>query len=138
MKFPPLLLPIILLAACQSTAPAAPNAKSSLQPPQSAAPQYTERTLIVFYDPETGSGPLLQAVKDYGAQIGYQYKNLNGISILLAQGQDIDAAHVAEPPPRGVDVLPFGKEDAVAVQGCVLIGDLLAVIFHGLQPAAAD
>ena len=65
MKFPPLLLPIILLAACQSTAPVAPDAKSSLQPPQSAVPQYTERTLIVFYDPETGSEPLLQAVKDW-------------------------------------------------------------------------
>ena len=92
MKFPPLLLPIILLAACQSTVPVAPDAKSSLQPPQSAAPQYTERTLIVFYNPETGSEPLLQAVKNYGAEVGYQYKNLYGISILLAQGQDIEAA----------------------------------------------
>ncbi|WP_455228619.1 hypothetical protein [Kingella denitrificans] len=92
MKLPSLLLPIVLLAACQSTAPAAPAAKSSLHPPQSAAPQYTERTLIVFYDPETGSEPLLQAVKDYGAEVGYQYKNLNGINILLARGQDIEAA----------------------------------------------
>ena len=102
MKLPLLLLPIILLAACQSTAPAASVAKSSLQPPQSAAPQYTESTLIVFYDPETGSEPLLQAVKDYGAQIGYQYKNLNGISILLAQGQDIEAAQRHFRNVRGV------------------------------------
>ena len=93
---------VLLLAACQSTAPVAPDAKSSLQPPQSAAPQYTERTLIVFYDPETGSRPLLQAVKDYGAQIGYQYKNLNGISILLAQGQDIEAAQRHFRNVRGV------------------------------------
>ena len=92
MKFPPLLLPIILLAACQSTAPAAPAAKSSLQPPQSAAPQY----------PETGSEPLLQAVKDYGAEVGYQYKNLNGISILLAPGQDIEAAQQHFRNVRGV------------------------------------
>ena len=92
MKFPSLLLPIVLLAACQSTTPATSAAKSSLQPPQSAAPQYTERTLIVFYDPAVGSEPLLQAVKDYGAEVGYQYKNLNGISILLAEGQNIEAA----------------------------------------------
>lgn len=102
MKFPPLLLPIVLLAACQSTAPVAPAAKSSLQPPQSAAPQYTERTLIVFYDPAVGSEPLLQAVKDYGAEVGYQYKNLNGISILLAQEQDIEAAQRHFRNVRGV------------------------------------
>ena len=102
MKFPPLLLPIVLLAACQSTVPVAPAAKSSLQPPQSAAPQYTERTLIVFYDPAVGSEPLLQAVKDYGAEVGYQYKNLNGISILLAQGQDIEAAQRHFRNVRGV------------------------------------
>ncbi|WP_455019859.1 hypothetical protein [Kingella denitrificans] len=102
MKLPSLLLPIVLLAACQSSTPAMSAAKSSLQPPQSAAPQYTERTLIVFYDPETGSGPLLQAVKDYGAQIGYQYKNLNGISILLAQEQDIEAAQQHFRNVRGV------------------------------------
>ena len=92
MKFPPLLLPIILLAACQSTAPVAPAAQSSLQPPQSTAPQYTERTLIVFYDPETGSGPLLQAVKDYGAEVGYQYKNLNGIAIRPSSKTKIEDA----------------------------------------------
>jgi hypothetical protein len=102
MKFPLLLLPIALLAACQSTAPVTPTAKSSLHPPQIAAPQYTERTLIVFYDPETGSEPLLQAVKDYGAEVGYQYQNLNGISILLAQEQDIEAAQQHFRNVRGV------------------------------------
>ena len=84
-----LLIPaaVIALSACQSPAPAVSDAKGSLKPPQ-----YTERTLIVFYDPAVGSEPLLQAVKDYGAEVGYQYKNLNGISILLARGQDIEAA----------------------------------------------
>ena len=89
-----LLMPaaVIALSACQSPVPTAFDTEGSLKPPQSSTPQYTERTLIVFYAPETGSKPLLQAVKDYGAEVGYQYKNLNGISILLAQGQNIEAA----------------------------------------------
>ena len=94
-----LLIPaaVIALSACQSPAPAPPAAKGSLKPPQ-----YTERTLIVFYDPAVGSEPLLQAVKDYGAEVGYQYKNLNGISILLAQGQNIEAAQRHFRNVRGV------------------------------------
>ncbi len=43
------------------------------------------------------------------------------------------AAHVAEMPLRGFDVLPLGKEDADAVQVFVLIADFCAVILHGLQ-----
>ena len=99
-----LLMPaaVITLSACQSPAPAPPTAKGSLKPPQSSPPQYTERTLIVFYDPAVGSEPLLQAVKDYGAEVGYQYKNLNGISILLAQGQNIEAAQRYFRNVRGV------------------------------------
>ena len=99
-----LLMPaaVIALSACQSLAPAAFDAEGSLKPPQNAAPQYTERTLIVFYDPAVGSEPLLQAVKDYGAEVGYQYKILNGISILLAQGQNIEAAQRHFRNVRGV------------------------------------
>ena len=90
---------VIVLTACQSIAPAA---RGSLKPPQTATPQYTKHTLIAFYDPETGSGPLLQAVKNYGAEVGYQYKNLNGISILLTQGQNIEAAQRHFRNVRGV------------------------------------
>lgn len=99
-----LLIPaaVIALSACQSPAPAVSDAKGSLKPPQSSTPQYTERTLIVFYDPAVGSEPLLQAVKDYGAEVGYQYKNLNGISILLAEGQNIEAAQRHFHNVRGV------------------------------------
>ena len=49
------------------------------------------------------------------------------------------AAHVAEMPLRGFDVLPLGKKDADAVQVFVLVADFCAVILHGLQQGfAAD
>lgn len=90
---------VIALTACQSSAPAA---KGSLKLSQNATPQYTKHTLIAFYDPAVGGDTLMQAVKNYGAEVGYQYKNLNGISILLAEGQDIEAAQRHFRNVRGV------------------------------------
>ena len=37
--------------------------------------------LIIMYDPEIGKGPLLEAVKSYGAEILYEYSIISGIAI---------------------------------------------------------
>ena len=66
-----------LLYACQS--PSIP-AQSNATPSQQQA-QDTTGNLIIFYDAQTGSAPLLKAVKASGASLIYEYKNLNGIAI---------------------------------------------------------
>ena len=37
--------------------------------------------LIIMYDPKVGKGPLLRAVKSYGAEIIYEYHIISGIAI---------------------------------------------------------
>lgn len=64
-----------LLCACQSTPP-----QSTAIPSQQQA-QDTTGNLIIFYDAQTGSAPLLKAVKASGASLIYEYKNLHGIAI---------------------------------------------------------
>ena len=49
-------------------------------------------TLIIFYDPETGSERLMNAVREYGAKIVYEYRNFNGIAIKLPNGTDMEKA----------------------------------------------
>ena len=62
--------------------PASPSipAQSNATPSQQQA-QDTTGNLIIFYDAQTGSAPLLKAVKASGASLIYEYKNLNGIAI---------------------------------------------------------
>ena len=71
-----------MLAACTSTGILYPER----QPHSSSSSLETievTNTLIIFYDPETGSERLMNAVREYGAKIVYEYRNFNGIAIKL-------------------------------------------------------
>ena len=84
-------LPAFMLAACTSTGILYPER----QPHPSSSPLETieaTNTLIIFYDPETGSERLMTAVREYGAKIGYKYRNFNGIAIKLPNGSDMEKA----------------------------------------------
>ena len=69
-----------LLCACQS--------------PSIPAQQAHDNTgnLIIFYNAQTGSEPLLKAVKASGASLIYEYKNLNGIAIRPSSKTKIEDA----------------------------------------------
>ncbi|WP_308861216.1 hypothetical protein [Neisseria mucosa] len=84
-------LPAFMLAACTSTGIPHPEK----QPHLSSSPLETTEatdTLIIFYDPETGSERLMNAVREYGAKIVYEYRNFNGIAIKLPNGTDMEKA----------------------------------------------
>ena len=84
-------LPTLMLAACTSTNILYPEK----QPHSSSSPLETieaTNTLIIFYDPETGSERLMNAVREYGAKIVYEYRNFNGIAIKLPNGTDMEKA----------------------------------------------
>jgi len=66
-----------LLCACQS--PSKPTQATEAIFTRQA--QDTTGNLIIFYDKDIGSGPLIKAVKDSGASLVYEYKNLHGIAI---------------------------------------------------------
>ena len=45
--------------------------------------------LIIMYDAEIGKETLLQAVKDYGAELLYDYRIISGIAIRIPEGKHI-------------------------------------------------
>ena len=45
--------------------------------------------LIIMYDAEIGKETLLQAVKDYGAELLYDYRIISGIAIKIPEGKHI-------------------------------------------------
>lgn len=54
--------------------------------------QFSPRILIISYDKEVGKGPLLKAIKDYGAEIIYDYSIIPGMAIRIPEGKDIHDA----------------------------------------------
>ena len=88
MKTPLFFLLSTLLCACQSPSI---SAQSTAIPSQQKA-QDTTGNLIIFYDTQTGSAPLLKAVKASGASLIYEYKNLNGIAIRPSSKTKIEDA----------------------------------------------
>ena len=59
-----------------------------LENPQDVSPN----TLIIMYDPEVGKEPLFTAVKEYGAELKYDYSIIPGIAIKIPEGTDIHDA----------------------------------------------
>lgn len=45
--------------------------------------------LIIFYDTGIGKEPLLEAIKDYGATILYDYSIIPGVAVRIPEGKDI-------------------------------------------------
>ena len=60
--------------------------------PSQQQAQDTTGNLIIFYDAQTGSAPLLKAVKTSGATLVYEYKNLHGIAIRPSSKTNIEDA----------------------------------------------
>ena len=48
--------------------------------------------LIIFYDADTGSKPLINAAEKYGSQIIYKYENFNAIAVTVPEGKSQDNA----------------------------------------------
>lgn len=88
MKTLAFVLLTTLLCACQS--PSTPT-QSTATPSQQQA-QDTTNNLIIFYDAQIGSAPLLKAVKTSGATLVYEYKNLYGIAIRPSSKTNIEDA----------------------------------------------
>ena len=56
-------------------------------------PEFVSMTnLIIMYDEEVGKQPLLDAIKEYKAEIIYDYSIIPGIAIRIPEGTDIHDA----------------------------------------------
>lgn len=54
------------------------------------APEHSPSVLIVMYDQETGKEPLLKAVKDYKAEIIYDYSFIPGMAIKKPDNKSLE------------------------------------------------
>jgi len=71
-------------------APIAPDTTGMAPNPEDEL--FAPHTLIIHYDTETGKEPLLQAVKDYDAELIYDYRMINAIAIRVPDSVDIHDA----------------------------------------------
>jgi len=79
----------------EPTVPTEPTVSSETTPPTEpnvTDQAYSPSTLIIFYDPTVGADPLRKAIKDYKAELIYDYKNFNGFAISIPQGSKIEDA----------------------------------------------
>ena len=53
---------------------------------------YAPDRLIIMYDEKTGKEPLLKALKDYNAEIIYDYDIIPGMAVKIPEGSDIREA----------------------------------------------
>lgn len=72
------------------------STKSSMDEP------YSTNTLIIMYDVEVGKDPLLAAVKEFGAEILYDYNIIPGMAVRIPDGSDIQKAIVYFKQVKGV------------------------------------
>ena len=85
-------LRIILLAGLCSLAVSCGTSAKSQDSNVGASkdPEFvSQTTLIIFYDVEVGKEALLQAVKDYGAELLYDYSIIPGVAIKIPEGKHI-------------------------------------------------
>ena len=54
--------------------------------------EYAPDRLIIMYDEKIGKEPLLKALKDYGAEIIYDYDFIPGMAVKIPEGGDIKEA----------------------------------------------
>ena len=89
MKHLLLLIGILSFLSCGSTRNAVRVEHSSIED----NPEFVSMTnLIISYDAGIGKEPLLAAVKDYKAEILYDYSIITAIAIRIPEGADIHDA----------------------------------------------
>lgn len=53
--------------------------------------EHSPDVFLVMYDAETGKEPLLKAIKDYGCEVVYDYKIINGMALKKPRSKSLEA-----------------------------------------------
>lgn len=62
---------------------------------------YSSDTLLLFYD-ETGKQAVLDAIRNYQANIVYEYQNFNSFAIRIPKEKDIEQAKIFFSQVKGI------------------------------------
>lgn len=81
---------LCMLVACKSSQEVVPA--ETVTPARRLPPkmqQAASLVLLIMYDGNVGSEPLVKAVGGYGAEIIYRYDNINGMAVQIPDGKDM-------------------------------------------------
>ena len=89
-----LFLVTCVLASCVSTKHATVTKESEEDKVtvNKPATQYSNNTLIVYFDTSIGNKPILTAAKKYGSEILYQYNIVNAVALTIPPNTNINEA----------------------------------------------
>lgn len=99
-----LFLVTCVLASCVSTKHALVTKRSNKDNVTSNKPatQYSNNTLIVYFDTSIGSKPILTAAKKFGSDILYQYSIVNAVALTVPPNTNINDAIIYYQNVKGV------------------------------------
>ena len=93
------------MSACKVNRPMKEESSPAIKPlPLNGEPEgaYSPSTLIIMVDTLVGKAPLLQAIKDYGATLKYDYSIIPGVAILIPEGKTLQESIAYFKKVRGV------------------------------------
>lgn len=90
-----ILTTVALMYSCSSTKEMAAIDKEHIQ---SVSPS----TLIIYYDAEVGKEFFMDAIKNYKAEVVYDYKNFNAIAIRIPKKKSLKQAKAFFEKTKGV------------------------------------
>ena len=80
------------LISCGTSKKATQTLESQIIIDEDRFQDYAPDRLIIMYDEKTGKEPLLKALKDYNAEIIYDYDIISGMAVKIPEGSDIKEA----------------------------------------------
>lgn len=102
----------LLMTACKTKGKASLNAPKKVEMAETPSLSgeigkevkgaYSPNTLIIMVDTLVGKEPLLQAIKDYGATLKYDYNLIPGVAIRIPEGKTLQESIAYFKQVRGV------------------------------------
>ncbi len=101
-------LPLILLAqialialtSCRTKQTVELSAPISIE--HKYVPEHSPNVFLIMYDAEIGKAPLLKAIKEYGCEIVYDYRMINGMALKKPEGKTLEETMVYFKKVKGV------------------------------------
>ncbi|QBQ64140.1 hypothetical protein EXH44_07900 [Actinobacillus indolicus] len=77
------------------------SANANIEQKNQQNQHYSSDTLLLFYD-ETGKQAVLDAIRNYQADIVYEYQNFNSFAIRIPKEKDIEQAKIFFSQVKGI------------------------------------
>lgn len=105
--------------------------------PRQTVNKDTTGNLIIFYDSATGKEGLLEAVKEYGSEVLYEYKNFNSIAVTVPPKHTVAKAIQFYKKAKGVLAVSEDRKVELATNEVVNTEDVYSNFLASLEEVTA-